>query len=82
MAASIPVWTWDVSRRAVDLEGTTEALVPLLQTILEGGLWKQFRKFPPATLARLLPHLEVPPNTRRLIEIWIEETPRRVKAQG
>ena len=79
---AIPVWTWDVGRRPVDPEGTTEALVPLLQTILEGGLWRQFRKFPPATLVRLLPHLDVPPNTRRLIEIWIEEAPRRGKAEA
>ncbi len=41
--------------------------------MLEGALWRELKKFPPDTLARLLPHLHVAPNLRRLVEIWVEE---------
>jgi hypothetical protein len=71
------IWTWDVGSRDIDLDGDPRLLVPILETILEGGLWRQFRKFPPDAIARLLPHLQVPPHMRRLLEIWIEEGPRR-----
>jgi len=75
MVRAVPVWTWDVGEREIDLDARPEALVPVLETILEGGLWNQFRKFAPDTLARLLPYLHVPSNTRRLIELWIDEAP-------
>ena len=81
MARSLPVWTWDVGEREVDFDGRPESLVPVLETILEGGLWNQFRRFPPDTLARLLPHLEIPAATRRLIELWIDEAPARAQAE-
>ncbi len=74
------MWTWDVGERTLDLDADPALLVPILETILEGGLWKQFRKFPSATLARLLPHLHISPPTRRLLEIWIQEAPRRAEA--
>lgn len=80
MARVVSVWTWDVGEREIDLDARSGVLVPILETILDGGLWQQFRKFPPDTLQRLLPHLRVPPNTRRLIELWIEEAPSRAKA--
>ena len=79
MVRAVPVWTWDVGERPIDLDARPETLVPVLETILEGGLWNQFRKFPPDTLARLLPHLRVPANTRRLLELWIEEAPARTQ---
>lgn len=81
MVRAVPVWTWDVGERDIDLDARPEALVPVLETILEGGLWSQFRKFPPETLTRLLPHLHVPANTRRLLELWIEEAPARAQAR-
>jgi hypothetical protein len=77
MARKVRIWTWDVGKRDVDMDGPTNYLVPILHTILEGGLWTEFRKFPTDTIARLLPHLFIPPYTRRLLEIWIEEAPRR-----
>ena len=76
MVRPLTVWTWDVGERQIDLDAATETLVPVLETILEGGLWNQFRKFPIDTLGRLLPHLHVPSNTRRLIELWIQEAPQ------
>jgi hypothetical protein len=81
MVRAVPVWTWDVGEREIDLDARPEALVPVLETILEGGLWNQFRKFPPDTLARLLPHLHVTAPTRRLIELWIDEAPARAQAK-
>jgi hypothetical protein len=81
MVRAASVWTWDVGEREIDLDTRPEALVPVLETILEGGLWNQFRKFPPDTLARLLPYLNVPSNTRRLIELWIDEAPARPKTR-
>ena len=80
MARAVPVWTWDVGEREIALDARPETLVPVLETILEGGLWNQFRKFPPDTLARLLPHLHIPAATRRRIELWIEEAPPRAQA--
>jgi hypothetical protein len=62
----------------VDMNGSAELLAPILETVLTGGLWRELPKFPVATLERLLPRLHVPPNVRRLVEIWIEE--RRHKA--
>ena len=81
MSRMVPVWTWDVGERDVDLNARPETLVPILETILEGGLWNQFRKFPADTLARLLPYLRVPSNTRRLIELWIDEAPARLQTR-
>ena len=81
MARAVLVWTWDVGERTVDLDAPTETLVPILETILEGGLWNQFRKFPPDALIRLLPHLHIPSNTRRLIELWIQEAPAPTEAR-
>lgn len=72
----VRIWTWDCGSRPVDMDGPPELLVPILETILEGGLWRQFEKFPPDTLERLLPAIDVPPNIRRLVEIWIEEKRR------
>jgi hypothetical protein len=49
MLRMVPVWTWDAGEREIDLDARPEALVPVLETILEGGLWNQFRKFPAET---------------------------------
>ncbi len=73
MARRVPIWTWDRGRRLVDMDGPANHLTPILQTVLDGGLWTEFRKFPPDTLARLLPSLQLAPQTRRLVELWIEE---------
>lgn len=82
MAPAIRIWTWDVGERQLDLAAPIEVLVPVLETVLEGGLWNQFRKFTPDTLTRLLPHLQIASNTRRLIELWIQEAPARAEATG
>ncbi len=55
------------------MDGPEELLAPILETVLNGGLWRELEKFPPDTLARLLPKVSVPRNVRRLVEIWIEE---------
>jgi hypothetical protein len=73
MGRTANIWTWDVGRRAVDLDDEAALLAPILQTILDGSLWTEFRKFPPHVLVRLLPDLDVDLATRRLIEIFVEE---------
>jgi hypothetical protein len=55
------------------MDGPPEVLVPVLETVLNGALWSELKKFPIETLATLLPKVSVPPNIRRLVEIWIEE---------
>lgn len=77
MARCVDIWTWDVGLRPVDMDGDPRWLVPILETILDGPLWGEFRKFPVDTIERLLPYLNVSPETRRLLELWIEEAPRR-----
>lgn len=54
------------------MDGPPELLVPILETVLNGALWRELERFPADTVARLLPRLDVPPNIRRLVEIWIE----------
>lgn len=54
------------------MDGPPELLRPILETVLDGGLWEEFEKFPPDTVERLLPELRLPRNIRRLVEIWIE----------
>jgi hypothetical protein len=82
MARRAEIWTWDMGRREIDFDAPVMALVPILETILDGGLWDQFRKFPVDTLQRLLPHLTIPRNMRRLIELWIEEAPAPARAEA
>jgi hypothetical protein len=74
----VSIWTWDAGARPVDMDGEPALLMPILEAILDGGLWRQFEKFPPDVVARLLPRLSVSPATRRFLEIWIEEASRRV----
>ena len=45
----------------------------ILQEVIESGFWLELDKFPTDVIARHLPGLVVPPSTRRLLEIWIEE---------
>jgi len=73
VARKVRIWTWDKGSRPVDMAGPPELLVPILETVLTGALWRELKKFPPDTLARLLPRLDVAPNLRRLVEIWVEE---------
>ena len=54
------------------MDGPPELLRPILETILDGGLWEELEKFPPDVVERLLPPLRIPRNIRRLVEIWIE----------
>jgi hypothetical protein len=72
----VRIWTWDTGRRPVDMDGPPELLVPILETVLQGALWRELEKFPVDTVARLLPRVNVPSNVRRLVEIWIEERGR------
>lgn len=71
--AQSSIWTWDRGNRMVDMDGPIESLAPILETVLNGALWRELKKFPLDTLARLLPRVKVPSNIRRLVEIWIEE---------
>jgi hypothetical protein len=73
----IRIWTWDAGERLIDPGGDPRRLAPVVQTILDGGLWRQFRRFPADTLARVLPYVDVPPHTRRLLRMWIDHAPRR-----
>ena len=73
VARSVRIWTWDRGNRPVNMDGSPELLVPILETVLNGALWRELKKFPPDTLKRLLPRVDVAPNIRRLVEIWIEE---------
>jgi hypothetical protein len=45
----------------------------LLQEIVESGFWRELDRFPVDAIASALPRLELPRQTRRLLEIWIEE---------
>lgn len=51
-----------------------ERLASLLQEVIESGFWRELAKFPSDTLTTALARLTLPPETRRLLEIWIEET--------
>jgi hypothetical protein len=72
MVRHVKIWTWDRGARVVDMDGAPELLRPILETILDGGLWEELEKFPSETVERLLPPLRIPRNIRRLVEIWIE----------
>ena len=77
MARIKKIWTWDRGERELDVDGDPLLVSQVLQTVLDGGLWNQFRKFPPDVVRRLLPRLDLAPNTRTLLELWIEETEER-----
>jgi len=64
----------------VDMDGPSELVAPVLNTVLNGALWREFKRFPLDTLARLMPQLDVPSNVRRFVEIWIEEQGTRPAA--
>lgn len=59
------------------MDGDPLLVEQVLQTVLDGGLWNQFRKFPTDVIKRLLPRLLLPSNTRAVLEIWIEEAEAR-----
>ena len=71
------IWTWDVGTRDVDMDGDPLLVEQVLQTVLDGGLWNQFRKFPTDVIERLLPRLQLQPSTRAILEMWIEEAETR-----
>jgi hypothetical protein len=75
VARVVKIWTWDRGLRPVDMD--SQALRPILETVLQGALWDQLQKFPADTVERILPLVDVPPETRRLVEIWIEERRKR-----
>jgi hypothetical protein len=50
-----------------------ERITAVLQEVIESGFWQELDRFPTDAISRSLPHLQLPRNTRRLIEIWIEE---------
>ena len=72
----IVVWTPDFGTVELDPAGDQDRLRYFLQEILDLGLWKQFRRFPPELIARLLPRLDLPAPRRRLLGIWVEEKSR------
>ena len=76
MRQRVSLWTWDRGEREVDLLGDPKRLAPIVQTILDGGLWGQFRKIPPEVISRLLPFLVVAAHTRRFLKMWVEHAPR------
>jgi hypothetical protein len=72
----IDVWTSDFGCVRLDLDGDPPKRIDhFLQSVLDGGRWQQFRKFPPDVLAASLPRLKLAPQTRSLVEIWLEEAP-------
>ena len=71
----IVVWTPDFGTVELD-PADQDRLRYFLQEILDLGLWKQFRRFPTAVIARLLPELHLPAPRRRLLGIWVEEKSR------
>ena len=71
------IWTWDRGSQPVDMEWEAARIAPILETVLQAGLWTEFRKFPRDTIERLLPRLKIPATTRALLEMWIEEAPTR-----
>ncbi len=77
MGRIVRIWTWDRGKRPVDMDGDARLLRPILETVLQGALWDQLKSFPPDTVERILPLVDVPPETRRLVEIWIEEQRKR-----
>ena len=50
-----------------------ERITAMLQEVIESGFWRELDRFPVDAIARSLPNLQLPRNTRRLIEIWIKE---------
>ncbi|MEZ4220758.1 MAG: hypothetical protein R3B13_07485 [Polyangiaceae bacterium] len=50
-----------------------ERIRKVLQEIVESGFWRELDRFPVDAIARALPALELRRETRRLLEIWIEE---------
>ncbi len=68
------VFTCDRGVRPVDVDLDDLArIVSLLQEVIESGFWRELAKFPSDTLAAALPRLTLARETRRLLEIWIEE---------
>lgn len=80
MARKVRIWTWDRGSRPVDMDGPVEAIAPVLNTVLNGALWQELKRFPIDTLVRLLPRIDAPANIKRLVEIWIEEKRDRAAA--
>lgn len=80
MPRKVKIWTWDRGQRLVDMDGPAEAIAPVLNTVLNGALWREFKRFPVDTLERLLPRIDAPSNVRRFVEIWIEEKRTRPAA--
>jgi hypothetical protein len=68
------VFTCDRGTFSVDVDhDPLERMTAVLQEIIESGFWQELDRFPTDAIARSLPCLQLPRNTRRLIEIWIEE---------
>lgn len=68
------VFTCDRGMRQVDVDRDDPArIASLLQEIVESGFWRELARFPSDTLAAALPRLTLARETRRLLEIWIEE---------
>ena len=68
------VFTCDRGVRHVDVDHDHPArIASLLQEVIESGFWRELARFPSDTLAAALPRLTLARETRRLLEIWIEE---------
>ncbi len=68
------VFTCDRGLRHVDVDRDDPArIASLLQEVIESGFWRELARFPSDTLAAALPRLTLARETRRLLEIWIEE---------
>jgi hypothetical protein len=67
VARRVTIWTWDKGSRPVDMDGQPELLVPILETVLTGALWRELGKFPTDTFARLLPQVTVRHVLRRTL---------------
>lgn len=68
------VFTCDRGRRWLDVDRAPPATVGwILQEVVDSGFWRELDKFPTDVIAEHLHRLVLPPHTRRLLEIWIEE---------
>ncbi|GMV15595.1 MAG: hypothetical protein AMXMBFR56_38190 [Polyangiaceae bacterium] len=68
------VFTCDRGRIWVDVDrDDPERVRKVLQELVESGFWRELDRFPVDAIARALPQLELARETRRLLEIWIEE---------
>lgn len=75
--SSFEIFTCDRGRRRYDAERDPPALLAaIVQEVVESGFWRELDRIPMDVIRSSLPHLTLPANTRRLLEIWTQERRR------